>query len=56
MLKILFIVLHVLKYCKFLIPFIVVLLRASTILKKITLILHYCRIKLGNRRRAMNDF
>ena len=47
MLKVLFIVLHVLKYCKFLIPFIVVLLRASTILTKITLILHYLGLNLG---------
>ena len=47
MLKILFIVLHVLKYCKFLIPFIVVLLRDSTILTKITLILHYVGLNLG---------
>lgn len=48
MLKVLFIVLHVLKYyCKFHIPFIVVLLRASTILTKITLIPHYVGLNLG---------
>ena len=47
MLKILLTVLHVLRYCKFLIPFIVVLLWASTILTKITLILHYLGLNLG---------
>ena len=47
MLKILLIVLHVLKHLKFLIPFIVVLLGASTIIKKITLILHYVGFNLG---------